>query len=162
MSSTQFTIASTANPGACSSACGSATGLWAFTTTGVHTFAAGNPVFVGAVVPTPFNGLWAVNAVGSTTSFTVTSSVQLTYTSGGAASGSVRRSNFDAHGLQAGQTVTLTGVSPASYNGEWDVGSVASPWQIVVSAALNPGAATVTGFASPIGYSVAHGDFFTF
>ena len=160
LSATQFTIASTANPGACSASCGTVTGLWAFVST-AHTFVAGNAVYIAAVVPANFNGLWRVNAAPTTLAFTVASYVSLTYTSGGTASGAVRRSTFDAHGVAVGQTVTLTGVSPPAYNGKFQATLVQSPWQFMLSSNANPAAATVTGLASPIGYSVASGDYFT-
>ena len=55
------------------------------------------------------------------------------------------------HGYAVGDDVTLSGITPAGYNGDWTVASVPSSTTWTYALATNPGTQTVAGQANPGG-----------
>jgi DNA-binding beta-propeller fold protein YncE len=97
------------------------------TTTAAHNLVVGQEVTIAGVTDTSFNGIFFVETVPSTTTFTYTQT-PLTI----ATNGAVRSSNVvtitttSAHRLVVGQMVIISGVTDSSFNGTFTVASVPS------------------------------------
>jgi hypothetical protein len=71
-----------------------------------------------------------------------------TITAASFSSGTVTITTSSAHGLQAGETVTISGMTPSGYNGTFTVGSVTSTTTFTYSLSSDPGTATAFGTAA--------------
>jgi hypothetical protein len=114
------------------------------TITAFNTFTAGQQVTIAGVTPGLYNGTYTVGSLIGATTSSITgatwASGQATFTS--------------SNTFVMGQTVTVTGVTPAGYNGSYTVVS-ATGSSFVVALATNPGAYSSGGSAvgSPTGFT---------
>jgi len=129
-------------------------------TTAAHGCTAGQPVVIAGVGVAGYNGAWTVLTVIDSTHFTFAGTV-----TGLAASGNgtatpltetVTIQTATAHGFAAGQTVAISGVGIAAYNGSWPITSVpdATHFQYAIPdqtalAASGGGTAQLAGNISP-------------
>jgi hypothetical protein len=75
--------------------------------------------------------------------------------------GTVTVTTAAAHGYTAGQSVTITGMTPTGYNGTFTVTPVTGqPTQFTYSLATNPGTATAFGIAGNFFDTTTHGQYY--
>jgi hypothetical protein len=114
----------------------------------------GSPVVSGNMVDftfnRPINPATAVRYNGGGNFGSVDFALQLTATITAASwsSGTVTITTSAAHGLAAGQQVTISGMTPSGYNGTVTVNSVTDATHFTYSLATDPGAATAFGTAT--------------
>ena len=139
---TSFTYALVANPGQFVGITSSGAGVATVQMLSPHGFAVGNTVQILGVVPGGYNGTFTIT---STPGATATSAPDVISNATWAAGVATITTSL-LHGVQVGQTVNITGVSVAGYNGSYAVTSV--------NAALNQytyALATYPGNAGPGG-----------
>ena len=100
--------------------------LVTITTSAAHGMSAGQPVTISGVGVAGYNGTFTVLGVLSSTQFTYVAGATGLANSGGgsSASATVTIQTTAAHGLVAGQLVTISGVGIAGYNGTFTVAIV--------------------------------------
>ena len=148
------TIASTSNGGA--SEVGN---IVTITTSSAHNLAVGNTVTITGVGVAAYNGTWTVASIVSSTKFTYTNPTSALAASGSGtvtpailgaseAGTTVTINTTTANALAVGNTVTISGVSVAGYNGTWTVASIVSSTQFTytnpTSGLANSGGGSVT------------------
>ncbi len=129
----------------------------AVTTSANHNFVVGQSVVIAGVTPAGFNGTFTITGILSPTSFTYTDPTAALGTSTGAGTASVTNTvtvtTATAHNLLIGQTVVISGVTPAAYNGTYVVTSIPSPTTFTYTS-LFTGLATSTAAGT---VQAAHG-----
>jgi len=132
-------------------------GLWAggvtTITCGTHKLAVGDTITITAVVPVLYNGTFVVSAVPSATqvsypqpttpgAWSSAGSVAVPYLAITAATWAAGYSSITtvAHGLVAGDTITVVGASPVGWNGTFVITNVVSATQVRYAQAGDPGA----------------------
>jgi hypothetical protein len=97
-------------------------------TSTAHQCAAGETVVIAGVGVAGYNGTWTVVSVVDATHFTFANTVSGLAASGGGTATpqtqTVTIQTATAHGFAAGQTVAVSGVALAVYNGSWTVTAV--------------------------------------
>lgn len=138
-----------------------------FTTSSAHKFTRGQYVSISGMIPDTYNcSSVQIDLINSTTSFTINLGSNLgTYGSSITAVDPVtpsasyaRYTTSSAHGLSVGSLVTISGLLPTAYNGDYEVVAVPSTTTFTVS---NTSAAAVTdqsGTVKTRGTAVATGN----
>jgi hypothetical protein len=116
-----------------------AAGVLTCTTTAAHGFSVGTHITISGATPTLYNVTEAIVSVPSTTTFTINMAVTPgTWTSLGTCT--------PVHGIKVGSIITVTGATPAAYNGTFEVLTVPSATTLTYTMLSNPGgSATVQG-----------------
>src|SRR5208337_4921218 len=127
--------------------------LVTITTSAAHGLSTGQSVTVAGVGVAGYNGTFAVVSVPSATQFTYIAGAAGLASSGGgtAASATVTRQTSAAHGLSAGQLVTIAGVGVSGYNGTFVVATVPDSTHFTYSATTGGLAASGGGTAAAAG-----------
>jgi len=127
--------------------------LVTITTSAAHGLSAGQTVTIAGVGIAGYNGTFSVLSVVSATQFTyVVGATGLANSGGGtAASATVTIQTTAAHGLVAGQLVTISGVGVAGYNGTFAVASVVDSTHFTYNAGSGGLAASGGGTAAAAG-----------
>jgi len=127
--------------------------LVTITTSAAHGLSAGQSVTVAGVGVAGYNGTFAVVSVPSATQFTyIAGAVGLANSGGGtAASATVTLQASAAHGLSAGQLVTIAGVGVSGYNGTFAAATVPDSTHFTYSATTGGLAASGGGTAAAAG-----------
>ena len=127
--------------------------LVTITTTSAHGLSAGQTVTVAGVGVASYNGTFTVVSIPSTTQFTFVCGTSGFAPSGGGtiSSAAVTISTTAAHGLSAGQLVTISNVGVAGYNGTFSVATVLSSTQFTYNASAGGLAASGGGTAMAAG-----------
>ena len=128
--------------------------LVTITTSTGHGLSAGQMVTISGVGVSAYNGTFPVVSVMSATQFTYIAGATGLANSGGgtAASAAVTIQTTGAHGLSAGQLVTVSGVGAGGYNGTFSVASVIDSTHFTFNAASGGMAASGGGTAAAAGY----------
>ncbi len=141
-----------------------ANGVVTVTTLAATDLQVGSTVNISGMTPAAYNGTFTVTAVPTSTTFTyaltsnpntatafgtasVFDTAASTITAASWANGVVTMTTAAANGLQVGSTVTISGMTPAAYNGTFTVKKVLSPTSFTYAHATNPGTATAFGTA---------------
>lgn len=109
-----------------------------YTATG-NNFAAGNQVLIAGLVPVSFNGTFTISSVAGA-NFTVPNTQQFSIT-GVSFTPSTATYTASGHNYAVGQSVTVSGLAPAGYNGTFTITSIVAGSTFTVSNGTN---ATVT------------------
>jgi hypothetical protein len=127
--------------------------LVTITTSAPHGFSTGQFVTVAGVGVAGYNGTFAVVSVPSSTQFTYIAGAAGLPSSGGgtAASATVTVQTSAAHGLSAGQLVTIAGVSVSGYNGTFAIATVPDSTHFTYGATAGGLAASGGGTAAAAG-----------
>ncbi len=127
--------------------------LVTITTSSAHGLSAGETVTIGGVGVSGYNGTFPVVSVLSTTQFTYIAGATGLVNSGGgtAASATATIQTLTAHGLSAGQLVTISGVGVTGYNGTFSVASVIDSTHFAYNAASGGLAASGGGTSAAAG-----------
>lgn len=138
-----------------------------FTTSSAHKFTKGQFVSINGMSPDSYNcnGI-QISAVNSTTSFTIDLGVTPgTYGSTITAvdhstpsTGYVRYTTSAAHGLSSGSNITISGLLPSAYNGDFEVSSVLSTTTFTVSNATTTAVTDASGTVKTRGSVSATGN----
>ena len=138
-----------------------------FTTSSAHKFTRGQYVSISSMVPKTYNcSSVQIDQINSSTSFTIDLGANLgTYGStittvepSTPSSGYVKYTTSAAHGLSVGSSVTISGLAPSGYNGEFEIYSVPSTTTFTV---VNSTVAAVTDQSGTVkvrGTAVATGN----
>jgi len=135
------------------------------TTRTAHQLSIGDSVTLAQMTPTAYNGTWTVATVPTTTQFTVTSGVNpgagtdfgyatVPGAKISAATSSTTVKTFTTsvvHGLVVNDAVTVSGMTPAAYNGTYKVATVPSTTQFTVLDTVAAAPAGATGFGRALG-----------
>jgi hypothetical protein len=130
-----------------------------------HQLAVGDSVTLTQMTPTAYNGTWTVATVPSTTQFTVTSGINpgagmdfgyatVPGAKISAATSSTTVKTFTTsvvHGLVVNDAVTVSGMTPAAYNGTYKVATVPSTTQFTVLDTVAAAPAAASGFGRALG-----------
>ena len=132
--------------------------LVTITTSASHGLTAGQSVTVAGVGISGYNGTFPVASILSSTQFTYIAGVSALAASGGGSSASATATiqTSVAHGLSAGQLVTITGIGVTGYNGTFTIASVPDAAHFTFTAATGGLGASGGGTASAAG-SIAAG-----
>ena len=132
--------------------------LVTITTSAAHGLSAGQTVTMAGVGVSGYNGTFAVVGAPSSTQFTYIAGAAGLANSGGgtSASATVTIQTTAAHGLSAGQLVTVIGVGVAGYNGTFSVASVIDATHFTYNAASG-GLAASGGGTAAAGGNVSQG-----
>ncbi len=127
--------------------------LVTITTSAAHGLSTGQSVTIAGVGVTGYNGTFAVVSVPSSTQFTYIAGAAGLASSGGgtAASATVTMQTSAAHGLSAGQLVTIAGVGVSGYNGTFAIATVLDSTHFTYSASTGGLAASGGGTAAAAG-----------
>jgi hypothetical protein len=127
--------------------------LVTITTSASHGLSVGQNVTVAGVGVTGYNGTFAVVSVPSSTQFTYIAGAAGLANSGGGTSASATATiqTSAAHGLSAGQLVTIAGVGVGGYNGTFAIASVPDSTHFTFTAASGGLAASGGGTAAAAG-----------
>jgi len=127
--------------------------LVTITTSAAHGLSAGQTVTVAGVGVSGYDGTFPLVSVLSSTQFTYIAGATGLANSGGgtSASATVTIQTTAAHGLSAGQLVTINGVGIAGYNGTFSVASVIDATHFTFYAASGSLAASGGGTAAAAG-----------
>ncbi len=127
--------------------------LVTITTSAAHGLSAGQSVTVAGVGVAGYNGTFAVVSAPSSTQFTYIAGAAGLANSGGgtAASATATIQTSAAHGLSAGQLVTIAGVGVSGYNGTFAIATVPDSTHFTYSAATGGLAASGGGTAAAAG-----------
>src|SRR5579863_1922230 len=127
--------------------------LVTITTSAAHGLSAAQTVTIAGVGVSGYNGTFSVVSVLSATQFTFIAGATGLANSGGgtSASAAVTIQTSAAHGLSAGQLVTITGVGVSGYNGTFSVASVIDATHFAYYAANGGLAASGGGTAAAAG-----------
>jgi len=127
--------------------------LVTITTSAPHGFSTGQFVTVAGVGVAGYNGTFAVVSVPSSTQFTYIAGAAGLPSSGGgtAASATVTVQTSAAHGLSAGQLVTIAGVGVSGYNGTFAIATVPDSTHFTYGATAGGLAASGGGTAAAAG-----------
>ncbi len=106
-----------------------------------HGRSVGQSVVIAGAVPTTYNGTYVIQTVPSATSFTYTTATAIATANSGTVtattSGTLATATVTAHGFVNGNTVTISGASPAGYNGSVVISGVtANTFDYTVPAGL--------------------------
>ena len=132
--------------------------LVTITTSAAHGLSAGQSATIAGVAVSAYNGTYPVLAVLSGTQFTYIAGVAGLAASGGGTSANATATiqTSAAHGLSAGQLVTIAGVGVSGYNGTFAIVSVPDATHFTFTAATGGLAGSGGGTASAAG-SIASG-----
>ena len=127
--------------------------LVTITTSAAHGLSGGQTVTISGVGVAGYNGTFTVVSVLSATQFTYVAGVTGLANSGGgtSASATVTIQTTAAHGLSAGQLVTISGAGVSGYNGTFNVASVIDSTHFTYNAASGGLAASGGGTAAAAG-----------
>ena len=127
--------------------------LVTITTSAAHELSGGQTVTISGVGVAGYNGTFTVVSVLSATQFTYVAGVTGLANSGGgtSASATVTIQTTAAHGLSAGQLVTISGAGVSGYNGTFNVASVIDSTHFTYNAASGGLAASGGGTAAAAG-----------
>jgi len=123
------------------------------TTAAPHLFVVGDTVTISGMTPAGFNGVFTIVSVPTATTFTYALSATITAASWNA--GAVTLTTSLAHGYSIGDSVVISGMVPAAYNGTFVVTGRTNT-TFTFALASNPGPATTFGIAGP-GTAIAFG-----
>lgn len=122
-STTQFTFTASNGNSSASSGTATKTTTTATATSTAHGFTAGQTITIAGATPSTFNGVVTVATVPTANTFTYTLSTAL----GQAATGTITATSntatatATAHGLNTGNSATISGATPSGYNGTYVV-----------------------------------------
>lgn len=124
-----------------------------------HGMSAGQSVVIAGASPTSYNGTYTITSVPSATSFTYTTGSAITTANTGtvtaSTSGTTATATVTAHGFNNGNTVNISGATPAGFNGAFTVANAtANTFDYTVAAGLGTATANpiiqVTTTLSPV------------
>jgi len=120
-------------------------GVATITTSQPHGLAIGDPVIIAGMSPGSYNGNFIVTGVTSTT---FTYALSRTITTAVWSAGAATITTSQPHGFIVGQSVVVSGMVPAAYNGTFVI-TAATGTTFTYALAADPGTATTFGIAGP-------------
>ena len=138
-----------------------------YTTSSAHKFTKGQYVTIKGMVPDSYNcTALRIDQVNTSTSFTIDlGTTPGTYGSNITAidfstpsAGFVRYTTSSAHGLSAGSLITISGLAPSTYNGEYEVVAVPSTTTFTISSSVTTAPTDQAGTVKTRANTVATGN----
>lgn len=117
------------------------------TFSGSNSLASGDTIVVASMIPTGYNGTYAVTAATSTTVSYTVADPRITISNATWSTGTVTITHSGGTAFSAGQSVIINSINPSGYNGTYTILTAVSG-SFTYALSSNPGAYVSSGYAT--------------